>query len=109
MVADQVRIVDVMPTVLELLRVPAPPEVQGASLLPLARGERLACWRSRESWYPRYPLRLERASRRCRTSASSSSAPRGRELYDLQRDPVETNDLAASDPARGGRSSALSA
>jgi arylsulfatase A-like enzyme len=43
-ITDQVRIVDVMPTVLDLLGVPAPAETQGQSLLAL-------------------PLRLERAHR----------------------------------------------
>ncbi|MBI3491329.1 MAG: sulfatase [Acidobacteria bacterium] len=40
-VGDQVRIVDVMPTLLELLGVEIPKPVQGRSLLPLVRGERL--------------------------------------------------------------------
>ena len=37
-VPNQVRIVDVMPTVLDLLGEPAPPAVQGVSLRPLAEG-----------------------------------------------------------------------
>src|SRR4029078_7518922 len=39
-VPDQVRIVDVMPTILELAGVEAPSAVQGVSLMPLGRGER---------------------------------------------------------------------
>src|SRR4029077_7739508 len=40
-VRDQVRIVDVMPTVLDALGIPAPAAVQGTTLTPAARGERL--------------------------------------------------------------------
>ena len=57
---DQVRIVDVMPTVLELLGVPGPAAVQGVSLLPLARGRRSNLSPTRRAGSP-LPLRLERA------------------------------------------------
>ena len=53
-VPDQVRIVDVMPTILELVGVAAPSAVQGVSLLPLGRGERLDLLGYSETWYPRY-------------------------------------------------------
>jgi arylsulfatase A-like enzyme len=53
-VEDQVRIVDVMPTLLELLEVPSPQAVQGTSLLPLLRGERLNLLALSESWFPRF-------------------------------------------------------
>jgi len=53
-VPDQVRIVDVMPTALELLGVTPPTPVQGASLMPLARGQRRGLQAYSESWYPRY-------------------------------------------------------
>src|SRR6185295_13429751 len=53
-VPDQVRMVDVMPTALDLLGVPVPKAVQGASLLPLARGEHLSLIAHSESWYPRF-------------------------------------------------------
>ena len=53
-VADQVRIVDIMPTALELLGLAIPKPVQGVSLMPLARGQRLSLIAQSESWYPRY-------------------------------------------------------
>ncbi len=98
-VEDQVRIVDVMPTLLELLRVPAPSEVQGTSLLPLARGERLNLMALSESWFPRFHYGWSELLAVQDERFKLVRAPR-RELYDLQRDPLETNDLAASDPAR---------
>ena len=98
-VTSPVRIVDVMPTVLDLLRVPAPAGVQGASLLPLARGEPRDHPALVESWYPRFhygwsELRSLRDGR-----YKLIEAPRP-ELYDLADDPGETRDLAARDPQR---------
>ena len=98
-VPDQVRIVDVMPTLLELLRVPAPPAVQGTSLLPLARGERLNLMALSESWFPRFHYGWSELQAIQDERFKLIRAPR-RELYDLERDPLETADLAASDPRR---------
>ena len=53
-VPDQIRIVDLMPTALELLKIATPEQVQGVSLMPLARGEHLSLVAQSESWYPRY-------------------------------------------------------
>jgi arylsulfatase A-like enzyme/Tfp pilus assembly protein PilF len=98
-VPDQVRIVDVMPTVLELLGLEAPQAVQGHSLLPLARGERLELLALSESWYPRYhygwsELRAVRDGR-----YKFVLAPRP-ELYDIAADPGELSDLAGRLPQR---------
>jgi len=98
-VPDQVRIVDVMPTLLELLGVPAPPAVQGTSLLPLARGERLNLMGLSESWFPRFHYGWSELRAIQDERFKLIRAPR-RELYDLERDPLETADLAASDPRR---------
>ena len=40
-VSEQVRLIDVYPTLLELLQIPLPRQVQGRSVLPLLRGESL--------------------------------------------------------------------
>src|SRR5262249_33311736 len=53
-VSDQVRITDVMPTILDVCRIAPPPAVQGTTLMPAARGERLDLLALAESWYPRY-------------------------------------------------------
>ena len=53
-VPDQVRIVDVMPTVLDLLQVPGPAPMQGTSLGPTLAGERVDLLAFAESWYPRF-------------------------------------------------------
>ncbi len=98
-IADQVRIVDVMPTALDLLGIAAPKTVQGVSLLPLGRGERLSLVAHSESWYPRYhygwsELRAVQDGR-----FKYIHAPRP-ELYDLQRDPREQQDSSGADAAR---------
>ena len=98
-IADQVRIVDVMPTVLDLLGVPAPKEIQGVSLRPLARGERMGLVARSESWYPRYHYGWSELSSIQDGRFKYIRAPRP-ELYDLSADPRETNDLARHDPQR---------
>jgi choline-sulfatase len=91
-VADVVRLVDVMPTVLDLLGV-APPPVNGVSLVAALHGKpqepELEAYA--ESQYPlRFgwsPLRALRAGR-----YKLIDAPRP-ELYDLERDPFEKRNL----------------
>jgi arylsulfatase A-like enzyme/lipoprotein NlpI len=98
-VSDQVRIVDFMPTLLELLGAPAPPGVQGTSLLPLARGERLNLMALAESWFPRFHYGWSELVAIQDERFKLIRAPRP-ELYDLQRDPREASDLSGSDPGR---------
>jgi tetratricopeptide (TPR) repeat protein len=98
-VDEQVRIVDVMPTVLELLKVPAPAAAQGVSLMPLARGQRLDLMALSESWFPRFHYGWSDLVAIQDERFKLIRAPR-RELYDLQRDPGEQHDLAESDPRR---------
>ena len=95
-IEDQVRIVDVMPTVLELLRVGVPAAVQGASLLPLTRGQRLNLLAVSESWFPRFHYGWSELVAIQDERFKLIRAPRP-ELFDLRRDPGETADLAASE------------
>jgi len=98
-VPDQVRLVDVMPTALDLMRVSVPSLVQGTSLMPIVRGQSLSLVAHSESWYPRYhygwsELRAVQDGR-----FKYILAPRP-ELYDLERDPREQRDLSPDDPDR---------
>ena len=97
--ADQVRIVDIMPTVLEAVGVAVPPAVQGQSLMPAARGERLDLLALSESWYPRYHYGWSELTAVRDGRYKFIAAPR-RELYDLQTDPGEHNNLASANPQR---------
>jgi choline-sulfatase len=98
-VPDQVRMVDVMPTALALLGVGAPRTVQGVSLLPLARGERLDLVAHSESWYPRYHYGWSELRSVQDGRFKYIKAPRP-ELYDLQSDSHEQQDRSGDDAAR---------
>jgi len=98
-VADQVRIVDLMPTALEVLGLPVPPSVQGTSLMPLARGQRLSLIAQSESWYPRYHYGWSELFSVQDERFHYIRAPRP-ELYDLQADARELVDRAKEDAAR---------
>jgi choline-sulfatase len=96
-IPDQVRIVDVMPTILDLVGAEVPAAVQGVSLLPLGRGTKLDLLAFGETWYPRYHYGWSELTEVCDGRYKFIAAPR-RELYDLQTDPGETQDLSASNP-----------
>jgi arylsulfatase A-like enzyme/Tfp pilus assembly protein PilF len=108
-VPDQVRIVDVMPTILDYLHTPLPTGVQGVSLLPIARGQHLALQAISETYYPRYHYGWSELVGLRDGRFEFVRAPR-RELYDLRGDPSEGQDLSLQDPARAdGLASALEA
>src|SRR5262245_43013180 len=99
-VPDQVRIVDVMPTILELLRITpatASASIQGVSLLPAVRGQHLDLLALSESWYPRYHYGWSELTAVSDGRYTFIAAPR-RELYDTQADPGETHDISAENP-----------
>ncbi|MEW5981994.1 MAG: sulfatase-like hydrolase/transferase [Acidobacteriota bacterium] len=93
-VADPVRSVDVMPTVLDLLGVPTPAEVTGASLLPLMTGAagELNLDAYSEAMYPlhHYGWSDIRALRAGRYKVIDAPRP---ELYDVDQDPMERSNL----------------
>ena len=96
-VPDQVRIVDVMPTILDLVGADVPPAVQGVSLMPLGRGEELDLLAYSETWYPRYHYGWSELTAVRDGRFKFIAAPR-RELYNIQADPGETTELSASNP-----------
>jgi arylsulfatase A-like enzyme/Tfp pilus assembly protein PilF len=98
-VPEQVRIVDVMPTVLDMLEIEAPANVQGTSLVPLGQGQELKLLALVESWYPRYHYGWSELTAVRDGRYKLIQAPR-RELYDLAQDPGELHDLAAEQPER---------
>jgi arylsulfatase A-like enzyme/Tfp pilus assembly protein PilF len=101
-VADPVRVVDLMPTVLELLGVPGPAGLSGGSLVPLMTGDRtrMDLEGYAESMYPlhHYGWSELRALRSGRYKAIDAPRP---ELYDLEQDPGETRNLFAERRALG--------
>jgi arylsulfatase A-like enzyme len=93
-IVDPVRIVDVMPTVLDLLGLPPQPAVEGRTLVPLMNGsaKTLALEAYSESRYAfdRFGWSALVALRRGDFKLIVAPRP---ELYDLASDPLETNNL----------------
>jgi arylsulfatase A-like enzyme/Tfp pilus assembly protein PilF len=102
-VKQQARTVDVLPTVLELMGIQTPAGVQGASLTPAFRGKPLSTSDAYlETLYPKInmdwaELRGIRASR-----WKYIRAPKA-ELYDLQQDPGETDNVIGNHPTEAHR------
>lgn len=97
-VPDPVRLVDLMPTLLELLDIDPPPVSHGRSLVPVMAGENgeaievSASWGEATTW----SLRLDRWKLVRRDHPGGTEL----ELYDLESDPGETQDLAAAQSQR---------
>ena len=95
---EMVLNLDMAPTLLQIAGVPVPTEMQGKSMLPLAEGEEIA-WR--QDWlyeYYEYPgFENVRPCRGVRTSRYKYIEffidPKEYELYDLEKDPDEMNNL----------------
>lgn len=100
-ITDQVRIVDVMPTVLDLSGIEAPAAVQGATLRPALDGQPVDLLALSETWYPRYHYGWSELTAVRDGQFKFIAAPRP-ELYDLSKDPKEEHNLAEADPVRAG-------
>ncbi len=99
-IESQVENVDIMPSILELLGLPIPREVQGKSFLSLILGEkgdqdRLAY---SETFYPRYHYGWSELKSLRTPQYKFIQAPRP-ELYDLVNDPGELCNLLIRNPS----------
>ncbi len=99
-IEDQVRSIDVMPSVLAFLGLSAGPEAQGVSLWPLVQqGHHVhSNYAYCETLYPRTYMGWSEL-RAMRAEAWKLIVAPHPELYDLQHDPNETTNLIARDPA----------
>ncbi len=100
LVSSTVQLVDVAPTVLDLLGIPAPKGWQGRSLWQMISGGEAASNLPAysETYYPRFHYGWSHLMAYTRNQSKYILAPRD-ELYDLARDPGETAELAG-DPHR---------
>lgn len=103
-VSAQVRNIDLMPTVCDLLGLPVPASVQGRSLIPLMAGEDKSDVREAysESYYPRYHYGWSELKSLRSSKYKYIQSPRP-ELYDLALDPRERNNLFGEDRALGDK------
>jgi arylsulfatase A-like enzyme/Flp pilus assembly protein TadD len=97
---DQVRSIDVHPTVMAFLHLPPSPEAQGVNLWPLMQqGTRVrSTYSYGETLYPRTYLGWSEL-RAMRTDGWKLILAPHPELYDLQHDPGERQNLIAHHPA----------
>jgi arylsulfatase A-like enzyme len=98
---DQVRAIDIMPTLLDLIGAKIPAKVkaqmQGVSLLPLINGEHMELTAFSETDYRFYACkRAIRTSDGLKFIYSLDSGEK--ELYDLKKDPQEQVNLINTDP-----------
>lgn len=92
-VTSRARLVDVMPTILDLLSIPAPAGLQGRSLLPVIRGEETGDRDAYlETFYPRENFGWSEYTGLLRADWKYLQAPQP-ELYDLAADPGEERNL----------------
>lgn len=97
-----VCLADLMPTVLSALGIAAPPKVQGRNLMPLMKGEARADDRAlySETFLPRLHFNWSELRGAQNASYHFIDAPKP-ELYDLKKDPGETQNLIAAKKAVG--------
>jgi len=112
-VSDQVRNLDLAPTLLELAGIPIPESFQGESLLPLLNAETARAGRDRIS-YASLPTMLfrdatlqESVSTGSWSFARDLDGSRGEHLHDLRVDPDEEVNLIEIEPDAADRLRAL--
>ena len=99
-VEAQVQSVDMVPTILHMLGITIPEEVQGQSLLPLLLGkggDNKELYAYSETFYPRYHFGWSELRSLRNSQFKYIEAPKP-ELYDLIRDPKEHQNILSSNP-----------
>ncbi len=92
-VKSRVRLIDILPTVLELLKIKPPKDISGQSLLPYIRGHKKADLPSyAESYFPRENFGWSELSGLIDGHWKYIRAPKP-ELYDLSKDPHEEKNI----------------
>ncbi len=98
-IESQVRSVDLLPTLLDLADLPAPPNLDGVSLVPLLEGREEAhppaAWSYAAFSNRGLALRIDNRLKYHFNNTAWAPLQGREELYDLRRDPEEEHDLAA--------------
>ncbi len=108
-VNEVVQLIDIAPTILDLVGVPVPKDFQGKPLAGLLRGEEEDT--DRHVYSEEFAYRIDEGGIRREAEASFRMVSMtsgehelicssdGNEFYDIRQDPGETNNLAAAEPA----------
>jgi choline-sulfatase len=94
---EPIQQIDVMPTILDLLRMPIPSQAQGKSIVPLAAGAESGVDRVAVSVLGNDSTTSIVSADGWKLVATRGGAP---ELYNLNTDPYERTNLVTSAPAR---------
>jgi arylsulfatase A-like enzyme len=94
-----VSLVDVLPTVLDVLGIEPPSHLQGRSVLPVARDDETADRTVLSAWPGDHYYALRRGPWKLIWHGASQTGPESQELFDLSKDPRETHDLSSQAPA----------
>lgn len=102
-IRDQVSSIDIMPTILDLLEIKMPEnagnQLRGASLAPAFNGTPVAKEVFSETDYRQYTYKRSLATKDG-WKFIYTLENKGRELYNLQKDPGETRNLVEQEPRR---------
>jgi arylsulfatase A-like enzyme/Tfp pilus assembly protein PilF len=97
-VGSRVRLIDIMPTILDMLSIPAGRQVQGTSLLPFAgKGKKTDLSSYLETYFPRENYGWSELVGLVDGDWKYIKAPR-EELYNLKSDPGETKNVLGREP-----------
>ncbi|MBZ0115239.1 MAG: sulfatase-like hydrolase/transferase [Thermoanaerobaculia bacterium] len=103
---QQVRLVDLYPTLLDLLGIPMQHQIHGRSVVPMLAGRRMSpadAFSESTYWGP-LEVKSLRAERYKLMTATPKNTPSDRPgwtvLFDLQADPAELRDIAADEEQR---------
>ncbi|MCD8483106.1 MAG: sulfatase-like hydrolase/transferase [Verrucomicrobia bacterium] len=91
---------DVLPTLAELVGAPVPQGVDGVSVLPTLRSQSQPELADRPLYWEFHEEQFAQAIRRGRWKAVRQNPHLATELYDLQTDPGESNNVAAAHPEK---------
>ena len=97
-ISQQVRILDILPTVADLLGIELPFVLHGVSLLPLLAGQQLALPAFAETDYRLFTHKRALIDAEARYKFVLTLESGRRELYDLREDPAELRDIVEEQP-----------
>jgi arylsulfatase A-like enzyme/Flp pilus assembly protein TadD len=98
-IPSRVRLIDIMPTILDLTETPIPDKIQGRSLVPYIQKKKTADLENvLETFYPRENFGWAALTGLMAEQWKFIHAPTD-ELYDLREDPAESHNVAAGNRA----------